>query len=303
MSEEIRIPSYNAVIPSKVLYSNELEFGARCLFGSISTLAIGEGYCWASNHYLASLFNVEERTIQFWLKSLIDQGFIEVEVDKKKFQTQRRIWVDKELKEKFTKRNTFHADTKCIAPGGTPSPYIDIKINNISKVASDSKNEGPKGRKVVKEATADAVLLTDYFLAKIKERAPKFKEPNLRQWQTEMDLLLLKDGRSIQEIKDIIDWSATARYFKGSVLCPASLRKKFDQMQLQQKEDEERGIINKNRQWVQQIILEYPKETKGATFDAKYVINTKAGKEIPFTLPEQTFRKAFMSMFGGKYDE
>ena len=48
----------------------------------ISGLCVSEGYCWASNKYLAELFNESEVSISRKIKKLVDNNYIKVEYKK-----------------------------------------------------------------------------------------------------------------------------------------------------------------------------------------------------------------------------
>jgi len=76
--------SYFAVIPASVRYDDTLIPNAKLLYGEITALCNEKGYCWASNDYFASQYKVGKSTIQNWLKSLEDRGFIYREVKYKK---------------------------------------------------------------------------------------------------------------------------------------------------------------------------------------------------------------------------
>lgn len=45
----------------------------------ISSLSAKEGYCYASNEYLANLFNCRTQTISVKLKNLVNKGYIKID--------------------------------------------------------------------------------------------------------------------------------------------------------------------------------------------------------------------------------
>lgn len=98
-------PSYYAIIPANVRYCKKLEPSAKLLYGEITALSNKEGYCWASNEFLADLYEVDIRTIQRWIESLKLNKFIFVEIVKVKFETIRKIHI---IKESFTKGQKCH---------------------------------------------------------------------------------------------------------------------------------------------------------------------------------------------------
>ncbi len=84
MTENI---AYYAIIPASVRYDKSISAGAKLLYGEITALCNQEGFCWATNTYFESLYEVCERTIQRWINSLVEAGYIakniEYEEDKK----------------------------------------------------------------------------------------------------------------------------------------------------------------------------------------------------------------------------
>lgn len=72
---------YYIVIPSEVLCDNNLIPSAKLLYGDITALCNKEGYCWEWNSYFASKYQVLERTIQRWINNLIENGYIERDIE------------------------------------------------------------------------------------------------------------------------------------------------------------------------------------------------------------------------------
>ncbi|MGM0175731.1 DnaD domain protein [Enterococcus sp. DIV0800] len=83
--DEIKtIPGYYSIIPASVRYDKRLSGHAKLLYGEITALCNEKGYCWAGDKYFAGLYNVTKSTIQNWLKSLNDLGYIQKEIVYKK---------------------------------------------------------------------------------------------------------------------------------------------------------------------------------------------------------------------------
>lgn len=76
-----RTPSYIAIISADVRYDSSLTPNAKLLYGEITALSNVKGYCFATNKYFASLYNVSERTITEWVSKLEEKGYISVKVD------------------------------------------------------------------------------------------------------------------------------------------------------------------------------------------------------------------------------
>ena len=86
--------SYYAIIPATVRYDSGIKQGAKLLYGEITALCNNKGFCWATNHYFAQLYDVSERTIQRWINDLNKSSYIKVELNTQKGQqTTRKIMV------------------------------------------------------------------------------------------------------------------------------------------------------------------------------------------------------------------
>lgn len=73
-------PNYYAIIPADVRYDKDLIPNAKLLYGEITALCNAKGYCWASTEYFAKLYDVNRVSIQRWLRSLEENGYIHREV-------------------------------------------------------------------------------------------------------------------------------------------------------------------------------------------------------------------------------
>ena len=83
--------AYFAVIPAIVMYDERLSMMERLLYGTITLLTKKDGYCYASNGYLASLYKCNESTITRHIGQLKKYGYLTVEI---KDNYQRKIYVN-----------------------------------------------------------------------------------------------------------------------------------------------------------------------------------------------------------------
>lgn len=176
----------------------------------------------------------------------------------------------------------------------------DAKLNQSSSY-EEEKKEQYKERSASPPASAEASALSEFFLSKIRERNKDFKEPNMKKWASEMDCIFRIDKRNPQECKKLIEWASTHKWWKTGCLSPAKLRKEFDVMSMQMEGDKEKETIRKNRIFALELKDKNFEQMKGLSFDDKYAINRASGREIPFSLPQETFQEALVSMFGGRY--
>lgn len=93
MNEENKI-GYYAVIPATILFNKDLKANEKLLYAIITILSNKEGYCFASNAYLANLLDVKPHTITVWVSDLREKGFVLLDIIKndKGEVIQRRIY-------------------------------------------------------------------------------------------------------------------------------------------------------------------------------------------------------------------
>jgi hypothetical protein len=75
-----KLPSYYSITPAPVRYDEKLLPMARLLYGEITALSNKLGYCWATNPHFARLYKVHRDTISEWISSLVNRGYLEIEI-------------------------------------------------------------------------------------------------------------------------------------------------------------------------------------------------------------------------------
>lgn len=179
------------------------------------------------------------------------------------------------------------------------APIIEEYTNSSSLRSEEEEKRNKKS--AAPPPSADAEKLAHFFFEKIKERNPECKEPNLKKWTQEMDLLLRIDKRAIDNVKKLIEWASKDSFWKNNCLSPSTLRKNYDQMSMKQLGEKEKDLVRSNRNYAVAMKEKYPDKLKTLTFDDKYVINRSIAKEVSFNMHEEAFKQAFFSLFGGVY--
>ena len=75
--------------------------------------------------------------------------------------------------------------------------------------------------------------LAMYLFAKIKENNPEHRQLTDAQKQTWADhirLMIERDNRTAEQIKNMIDWCQNDEFWKQNILSTAKLRKQYDTM-------------------------------------------------------------------------
>ena len=83
---------YYAVIPAVILFHEDLSANAKLLYAILTNLCDRDGYCWATNEYLAEQFSTSERAVSRWIAQLEKLGFIRSEMVPNTKGSERRIY-------------------------------------------------------------------------------------------------------------------------------------------------------------------------------------------------------------------
>ena len=173
MAEEPQ-KSYYAIIPANVRYDKSLPANAKLLYGEITALCNEKGYCWASNDYFASLYDVSKCTISRWIAKLAKSGYIKTEISYKEGTREianRYIYlcvegmsknvntpIDEKVKENITSNNTT-SNNKERRKGGSKNSY-ELIINGFTdnEDLREALFEFIKMRKANKKTMTDRAL-------------------------------------------------------------------------------------------------------------------------------------------------
>jgi hypothetical protein len=85
---------------------------------------------------------------------------------------------------------------------------------------------------------SEEMRLSTLLFKKIRERDDKAKAPNFQKWAAVVNLLIRKDGRSADEIEQIILWCQEDSFWQNNILSMATLREKFTQLKLKMEKGE-----------------------------------------------------------------
>jgi hypothetical protein len=118
--------------------------------------------------------------------------------------------------------------------------------------------------KIKKNLSPDIFSLVDLLIEKMKENDPEAKVPKTQnqreKWGNEFWLLVERDGRPIDEVKEVLIWSQRNSFWKGNIFSPAKLREKYPQLRL--KMIEEQGKQGKQESFTDEEYDAYIKQHK-----------------------------------------
>ena len=113
--------------------------------------------------------------------------------------------------------------------GGNPG-LIKIRENLVNQT-SNQNDQSSVSKKIYVENSTE-FQLASFLLEEILKNKPDFKRPNLQTWAQDIDLMIRKDGRTPDRIREVIGWVQGDSFWKANILSPASLRKSFDRLEM-----------------------------------------------------------------------
>ncbi|MDM3295869.1 replication protein [Citrobacter sp. Cc139] len=116
-------------------------------------------------------------------------------------------------------------------------------INNSSSENSDESSDKP-GKKTpvlkpeaaiqsgTKWGTSEDLRCAEWLFNMVQSISPSAKKPNYAGWANDIRLMRERDGRTHYEIAALFKWACNDKFWKGNVLCPATLRDKWTQLDI-----------------------------------------------------------------------
>ncbi|WP_052368728.1 helix-turn-helix domain-containing protein [Kingella negevensis] len=179
-------PAYYSILTADVRYSKELSDFEKLLFSEISALTQKDGYCTASNAWLASLYGKTKETISRCISKLKKLGFIEVvEVrnDKKEvilrkvyLLTKTSTGIDENAETLLTKtsigidENVETLLTKTSIPIDKNVKENNTRINNTS-IKRDASKTHETDLQILQDMGVEKQLAQDWLQTRKDKRA------------------------------------------------------------------------------------------------------------------------------------
>lgn len=140
------------VIPSQVFEDDRLEHSETVFYALLSGIAWNDGYCYASNDYLAKRMKVDERTIRKWLERLENFGYIHRETSKKGMFWERKIFISHSVP---VSKDVYERNRGAASKGPGRPDEEELEGRKVSEVNIVSKDTyippTPKGESVSPE--------------------------------------------------------------------------------------------------------------------------------------------------------
>lgn len=128
-----------------------------------------------------------------------------------------------------------HTEVERLTSEDKQKPTPSSSLSSSSSTQDNTSSELP-----FEEPTRFSDDTTEYRLASLlresilthlpNARAPKQTPSSLAKWSQEMDRLLRIDGRTVEDVEDMIAWSQTHDFWRTVILSAKKFREKWDTM-------------------------------------------------------------------------
>lgn len=130
--------SFEVAVPSILLFNKNVEPSAIKLYCIIKGLTRISGYCYATNQYLAESMEASEQSVRRLLKSLKDEGFLDIKTSKKGIHWQRHIYLGNGLNKSLRRTKNEHPPAQKRAP---PCSKISTILEEYTITSSSVPSE------------------------------------------------------------------------------------------------------------------------------------------------------------------
>ena len=200
MSSEEKIHgSIYYVIPAQVFEDKDLEDSEKMFYGLLSGLAFSNGFCFASDAYLAKRKGVDERTISRWLEKLEKKGYVRRDTKKNGMFWDRKIFI---MHSHVNSNKSYERAPKSPSNGRTcqdrTDPHVDIESEVPSACESMRENPPPpSSKKEPKPATPEEEEEISKRLRERPKELPKIKCK--KAWKRVVLEEIRSEGENIKE--------------------------------------------------------------------------------------------------------
>lgn len=122
----------------------------------------------------------------------------------------------------------------------------------------DAAIQSPKGDKW---GTADDLRAAEWMFDVVKGVAPSARKPNYTAWANDIRLMRERDERLHRDMCVLFKWACQDSFWKGNVLCPATLREKWVTLEVKRSKaisgtDTRRPVLDfNNTDWAEGLQL------------------------------------------------
>ena len=110
-----------------------------------------------------------------------------------------------------------------------------------------SSSENAKASRTVEKIQPEHQAIAELLDTRIHENNPEAKPTTpkqLQNWANDVRLMVERDGRTIEQIRDVLEWSQQDDFWHVNILSMGKLREKYDQLLIKSRQPVKIGIQN-----------------------------------------------------------
>ncbi|NLY00956.1 MAG: helix-turn-helix domain-containing protein [Rhodopirellula sp.] len=214
------------------------------------------GKCWPSIPRIAGLCGCKDRSVQMAIRRLAEMGLVTVTPVRNKRGQTSNVYTRPPMNP--VKSDAPGGATECTggaqpdAPGGRNQMHPEGRPNE-----EDPRKETQGTKKTSPNKFGDDDLALASFMVEVVSRIQKpAKEPNVENWADTIRLMRERDGRTIEQIRELFIWANEHHFWKANIRSPEKLREQWDRLTIQKQEGN--GHANSKRA---------PLQTRGLRYD------------------------------------
>lgn len=189
---------------------------------SSKTVSINAGQLVTGVPKLSEFLRIPPRTIRAKLSVLAQRGIITYEPATHYSVVTVCNW------ETYQKQKQTNGDASaevCGEANGEASGEA-----NVRHTIKNTPNKGNSKPSRALRFEADDRAFAEEMLGKIRAVVPDFKAPNIDRWANDIRLAREQDQRTLTDLRERFTQANADPFWRGNILCPATLRAKFDQL-------------------------------------------------------------------------
>lgn len=189
-----------------------------------------------SDSYISKATGIHQKQVNREVNNLVGMGIVIVEY-KGDYNNPRKIGLNKNF-DNWTCSKTVtcseNVTTNRLVDETTSNSVDELVMNQLPNkdINKDIFNKDIYLKKIFADDSVEMELSRD-LLNRIKDNYPKLKEPNIQSWCKNIELMLHKDGRSPEEIRQVIEFAQVDEFWKCNILSTQNLRKQYDRLYMQ----------------------------------------------------------------------
>ena len=213
------------IIPKLVMKDKNLTVEAKSIYAYICSYAGGGDTAFPSVDMICSDLGMSENRFFKHRKLLVESGYLTIKRTRKEVGWSNNI---------YTICHTVHLQFEGIGIEGIRNEGTNN--NNLNNNSSNNKKSAKNTRNSAKakyDEVSPYILLSKDLFNRIKRNNDEAKEPNYQTWADDFRKLIELDGKSVDNVRLVIEWCQQDSFWKANILSAKKLRDKYDQLKVQ----------------------------------------------------------------------